>query len=89
LIVFGHGWNSNPGVYEQLLDEWAQAGYLVAAPVFPDSSNLLPGTPISDYGEQAEDLSFVITAMLKGPAGPVDPQKIVVAGHSDGGPTSR
>jgi len=85
LIVFGHGWNSNPGVYEQLLDEWAQAGYLVAAPVFPDSSNLLPGTPISDYGEQAEDLSFVITAMLKGPAGPVDPQKIVVAGHSDGG----
>jgi len=23
--------------------------------------------------------------MLKGPAGPVDPQKIVVAGHSDGG----
>ena len=85
LVVFAHGWNSNPGVYESLLDTWAAAGYLVAAPTFPDSANTLPGTPVSDYPDQARDLSFVITALLGGRAGPVDPARIAVAGHSDGG----
>ena len=49
LIVFAHGWDSNPGVYETLLDTWAAAGYLVAAPTFPDSASTLPGEPISNY----------------------------------------
>jgi pimeloyl-ACP methyl ester carboxylesterase len=85
LVVFAHGWNSNPGVYAPLLDAWAAAGYLVAAPTFPDSANTLPGSPVSDYPEQARDLSFVITTLLAGGAGPVDPARIAVAGHSDGG----
>ncbi len=85
LVVFAHGWNSNPTVYETLLDSWAAAGYLVAAPVLPDSTDLLPGTPVSNYPEQALDLSFVITSLLGGRAGPVDPTRIAVAGHSDGG----
>jgi len=85
LVVFGHGWNSNPTVYESLLDAWAAAGYLVAAPTFPDSTDTLPGPPVSDYPEQARDISFVITSLLSGRAGPVDPTRIAVAGHSDGG----
>jgi dienelactone hydrolase len=85
LIVFAHGWDSNPGVYETLLDTWAAAGYLVAAPTFPDSASTLPGEPISDYPQQSLDLSFVITQLLGGVAGPVNPAKIAVAGHSDGG----
>jgi Chlorophyllase enzyme len=85
LIVFAHGWDSNPGVYETLLDTWAAAGYLVAAPTFPDSASTLPGDPISNYPEQSLDLSFVITQLLGGIAGPVNPAKIAVAGHSDGG----
>jgi len=85
LVVFAHGWNSNPTVYRTLLDSWASAGYLVAAPVFPDSADTLPGTPVSNYPEQALDLSFVITSLLGGRAGPVDPTRIAVAGHSDGG----
>lgn len=85
VVVFGHGWNSNPTVYEPLLDEWAAAGYLVAAPTFPSSANTLPGPAINDYPEQARDLSFVLTALLAGRAGPVDPGRIAVAGHSDGG----
>jgi len=85
LIVFAHGWDSNPGVYETLLDTWAAAGYLVAAPTFPDSASTLPGEPISNYPEQSLDMSFVITQLLGGIAGPVNPAKIAVAGHSDGG----
>lgn len=85
LVVFAHGWNSDPGVYAPLLTRWAQAGFLVAAPVFPDSSDLYPGTPVTDYAEQALDISFVITALLQSTAVQVDPTRIAVAGHSDGG----
>ncbi len=85
LVVFAHGWNSDPTVYESLLDSWAAAGYLVAAPVFPDSADTLPGSPVSNYPEQALDMSFIITSLLGGRAGPVDPTRIAVAGHSDGG----
>jgi pimeloyl-ACP methyl ester carboxylesterase len=85
LVVFAHGWNVNPMTYEPLLDAWAAAGYLVAAPTFPDSANTLPGSPVSNYPEQARDVSFVITSLLGGRAGPVEAARIAVAGHSDGG----
>jgi len=85
LVVFAHGWDSDPGLYRPLLEAWAVAGYLVAAPILPDSSDTLPGSPISNYPAQADDLSFLITQLLQGGAGPVDPNRIAVAGHSDGG----
>jgi pimeloyl-ACP methyl ester carboxylesterase len=85
LVVFAHGWNSDPGVYIALLDAWAAAGFLVAAPVFPDSTDLYSGTPVSDYSGQALDISFVITSLLHDTALPIDPTRIAVAGHSDGG----
>jgi fermentation-respiration switch protein FrsA (DUF1100 family) len=85
LVVFAHGYNSEPETYEPLLDAWAQAGYLVTAPECPGSARDLPGTPVPDYAAQARDVSFVITSLLGGRAGPVDPAEIAVAGHSDGG----
>jgi pimeloyl-ACP methyl ester carboxylesterase len=87
LVVFAHGWNSDPAVYQVLLDQWAEAGFLVAAPIFPDSTDLYPGAPVSDYSAQALDVSFVITQLLDGVASPVkaDGSRIAVAGHSDGG----
>jgi pimeloyl-ACP methyl ester carboxylesterase len=84
-IVFAHGWNSDPSAYEVLLDTLAAAGYLVAAPTFPDSTSTLPGSPVSNYPEQARDISFVISSLLGGAEGPVDRSRIGVAGHSDGG----
>jgi predicted dienelactone hydrolase len=85
LVVFAHGWDSDPGVYQTLLDEWAAAGFLVAAPVFPDSKDLSAGTPVSDYADQARDLSFVIASLLHDTSLRVDPTRIALAGHSDGG----
>jgi fermentation-respiration switch protein FrsA (DUF1100 family) len=88
LIVFAHGWNSDPSHYTPLLDAWASAGYLVAAPTFPDSTDTTPGEPVSDFPDEARDLSFVISSLLAGPGGstgPIDPHRIAVAGHSDGG----
>jgi pimeloyl-ACP methyl ester carboxylesterase len=85
LVVFAHGWNSDPGVYRTLLDLWAAAGFLVAAPVFPDSTDLYSGAPVSDYANQALDLSFVITSLLRDLSLRIDPTRIAVAGHSDGG----
>ena len=88
LIVFIHGWDSEPEAYSVLLDTWAAAGYLVLAPECPGSAMNLPGTPVRDQAAQALDASFVITRALAGVAGPVDPNRIVVAGHSDGGTTT-
>lgn len=85
LVVFAHGWNSDPGVYASLLESWAAAGFVVAAPVFPESTDLYPGSPVSDYTDQALDISFVITSLLRDPAVPIDPTRIAVTGHSDGG----
>jgi fermentation-respiration switch protein FrsA (DUF1100 family) len=88
LVVFAHGLDSDPSHYEPLLDAWAAAGYLVAAPVFPDSTDTTPGEPVTGFPDEARDLSFVITSLLGGNAGsvgPIDPHRIAVAGHSDGG----
>lgn len=86
LVVFGPGFDTIPETYESLLDAWASAGYLVAAPDFPGSASDLPGPPTeTDIVEQAGDLSFVVSALLAGREGPVDPARVAVAGHSDGG----
>jgi fermentation-respiration switch protein FrsA (DUF1100 family) len=96
LIVFGHGFASTPQVYGRLLDAWAKAGYLVAAPVFPLGNADAPGGPDrSDLPNQPRDMSFVITQLLAASASPasplyglVDPARIAVAGHSDGAMTA-
>ena len=96
LIVFAHGFGVTPQTYSRLLQSWARAGYVVAAPVFPLSNADAPGGPDeADVINQPRDLSFVISGLLSlsrpgaGPlAGLVDPGRIAVAGHSDGAETA-
>jgi predicted dienelactone hydrolase len=96
LVVFGHGFALTPATYAPLLDAWAAAGYVVAAPVFPLGSAGAPGGPTeADLPNQPRDLSFAITSLLeldRSPAsvlrGRIDPARIAVAGHSDGGVTA-
>ena len=96
LVVFGHGFALTPHVYAPLLDAWARAGYVVAAPVFPLGNANAPGGPNeSDLVNQPADMRFVITRLLALDTRPggvlhgrIDPHRIAVAGHSDGAVTA-
>jgi predicted dienelactone hydrolase len=63
VVVFGHGIQSGPSAYGDLLRAWAPAGFVVAAPVFP-----LTGVDVQpvylDVLNQPADISFVLTQVL-------------------------
>ena len=89
LVLFAHGYAVTPDFYAPLLERWAAAGYVVAAPVFPILSGSDGGASHVDYEKTFGDASFVITQVLalgRGEplAGMVDPDRIAAAGHSDG-----
>lgn len=96
LVIFGHGFAQSPATYQRLIDAWARAGYVVAAPVFPLENADAPGGPYrADLPNQPGDVSYVIENLLSrsaaggGPlSGLIDPGRIAVAGHSDGGDTA-
>jgi dienelactone hydrolase len=96
LIVFGHGFELLPIDYERLLNSWARAGYVVAAPIFPAENKDAPGGPEEDdLVNQPRDMKLVISQMQaadRAPAGPlsglINTAQTAVAGHSDGGDTA-
>ena len=96
LIVFGHGYNITPTPYAPLLQAWARAGYVVAAPIFPLENADAPGGPNeNDLVNQPQDMKFVISQMFAlngqngGPFdGMIDPGRVAVSGQSDGGETA-
>ena len=96
LIVFAHGFNVTPTTYASLLQAWARAGYVVAAPVFPlTNANAPGGANESDLVNQPRDMSFVISRLLARDrdrhsvlAGLIRRHEIAVTGQSDGGSTA-
>lgn len=96
LVVFSEGYAIAPQAYGALLDAWAAAGYVVAAPVYPFTDPAEPGgLNESDIVNHPADLRYVITTLLAMSrthggdlAGLVRPQEIAVIGHSDGGDVS-
>jgi dienelactone hydrolase len=94
--VFGHGFALMPSDYTRLLDSWTRAGYVVAAPVFPvENADAAGGPDEADLINQPGDVSFVIGQLLRADRnlrsplyGLIDPSRIAVAGHSDGGETA-
>ncbi len=95
VIVFAHGLGARPAAYSELFEEWARAGFVVAAPRFPGtSSDATDGIDPGDYVHQPADVSAVITGVEqvgsgRGPlAGVPDPGAVGVAGHSLGGITT-
>lgn len=94
LVVFAHGFDASLATYARLLHDLAAAGFVVAAPEFPQSSSTLPGAPVEgDEGEQAHDVAFVIDRLTDATTAPtlaaaIRPGPVGVVGHSDGAQTA-
>jgi dienelactone hydrolase len=97
LIVFSHGVIGHPDKFSQLLSAWARAGYVVAAPAFPQTNDHVPGSAqnLGLAGSQPADVSFVLDQMLGLAADPdsplydrIDPNQIGAGGLSLGGATT-
>jgi dienelactone hydrolase len=94
LIVVAHGRDNDPSSLATLLDAWAGAGYVVAAPTFPVTRKDRNGSPErAESVAQAADMRFVVDRILAesrgkaaGPLrGLVDPAHVGAAGMSLGG----
>jgi len=90
LIMFSHGYHGSPRKFTQLFGAWAAAGYMVAAPRFPLTSDRgAPYDSVADLANQPADISFVLTRLLQGPLrSHIDASRIGAAGLSLGGGTT-
>jgi acetyl esterase/lipase len=94
LVLFAGGSPGSPADYAPLLQTWAAAGYVVAAPEFPVSSYAGPDdVAYADLPHQSGDLRFVLRRVLaldakKAGIPTIDGTRIAVAGHSLGGQTA-
>ncbi|QQS23794.1 MAG: hypothetical protein IPM43_10165 [Actinomycetota bacterium] len=97
LVLFAHGLGATTDFYADILEGWAAAGYVVAAPAFPLSNANSPAGPdAADVANQPGDLSFLadqLTDASSGAlpdvlAGMIDADRIGVGGHSNGGITT-
>jgi predicted dienelactone hydrolase len=95
LIVFAHGLDSEGFIYDPLLEQWVEQGYIVVAPTFPLSNIAAPGGDTGkDLRNQPADMSYVLTQVLRLSAqsgnplsGMIDPTRIAGVGHSLGAMT--
>ena len=97
LLVMSHGGTGHPDEYAEQIPQWAAAGFVVAAPIFPLTNRDSAGgmSNIGDWVNQPGDVSFVIDEVLAAGDDPdsplhgrVDPESIGVVGHSLGGATT-
>ncbi len=98
LVVFAPGFNADPQTYRVFLHAIAAQGYVVAAPTFPIEGYMAGAAAASrsntEILNQMYDVSAVITKMQAYAKEPgnflswaMDPNKVAVIGHSDGGMT--
>ena len=87
LIVFGHGMWGHPRKFRRLFARWVEAGYVVAAPAFPNTNDESPPPYlIEDVANQPADISFVLDELLARGFG--DGERVGVGGYSLGAETA-
>jgi dienelactone hydrolase len=87
LIVFGHGIWGHPRKFKRLFARWVEAGYVVAAPAFPHTSDENPPPYLrEDVANQPADVSFVLDELLA--LGLGDARRVGVGGYSLGAATA-
>ncbi|HZQ56818.1 MAG TPA: hypothetical protein VFA84_02210 [Acidimicrobiales bacterium] len=87
LVIFAGGYNTSFAIYHDIVHHLAEAGFVVAMPLFPLAT---AGGPLNenDLVSEPGDITFVANqviaagGLLKGLA---DPSHIALIGHSDGG----
>lgn len=83
VIVFSHGWNSDPARYHRIIDAWTAQGFTVVAPLHLDSL-------LHPRHAEADERSAFITrivdlAVVRGHVQASHPGKpLIAAGHSFG-----
>jgi pimeloyl-ACP methyl ester carboxylesterase len=89
VVLFSHGLGADASDYDVLLTAWADAGYAVVAPLYPNTRR---GSTIveRDVLEQPADASAVLDAVLADDelGASLDPHRVIAAGHSAGGITT-
>jgi predicted dienelactone hydrolase len=90
LLVFSEGYDSSVGMYSYLLESLASAGFVVAAPTYPDTDRSGPLNE-SDIVNHPADLRYVIGSLLERGSHPGSPlsgliaaNEVGVLGQSDG-----
>jgi dienelactone hydrolase len=103
LVIFAHGYDLTPDTYRNLLDVWVKAGFVVAAPLFPDTNQASVDAlgkvfaPEADDANQPGDVAFVVNRALADATaaqsgcpildGLVRPGGAAITGQSDGAVT--
>jgi dienelactone hydrolase len=95
LVMFAPGFRQCSSTYENLLQAWVSAGYVVASVDFPRTSCQVAATAYEpDLVNQPGDVSYVLGQLLALSARPGDflsgrlnPREVAAAGQSDGGDT--
>jgi dienelactone hydrolase len=90
LLVFSQGFDYAVSGYAYLLEHWAAAGFVVAAPTYPHTA---PGSVLDegDILNHPADLATVVHTLLSGPGTPavlsglVERSEVGLVGQSDGG----
>ncbi|MFD0582359.1 alpha/beta hydrolase family protein [Dactylosporangium darangshiense] len=91
LLLWSHGFYSNPQMQEGMTKFLAESGYVVAAPAYPFTKKDGPRFDKTDVPNQASDASFVISKMLDASnplSASIDENRLGAVGHSGGGTTT-
>jgi predicted dienelactone hydrolase len=95
IVEFSHGVTASGPAYTPLLEHWAAAGFVIAAPTFPMTAGGGGWDDIKDYQNQPADVRVVldhVIALNKAANEPLkghlDTTDIAVAGHSLGAITT-
>ena len=93
VVLFSHGLTAQPGDYSEILSRWAQAGFVVAGPLYPHTHYDAPAFNSADIVNQPADASAVLDQLFGLAATDpmraiIDPTRIAAAGHSGGGITT-
>jgi dienelactone hydrolase len=95
LVLFSHGMSGSPEWCAAVLAAWASAGFVVAAPTFPYTSEFTEDYQREDIVNQPDDVRHVLQRVRRLDTAPGDPlfgridgDRVAAIGHSAGGYTT-